>query len=159
MRWHAHDHTDGSGHLYQGRFKTFPIEADDHLLTVLRYVERNPLRAGLCERAEDRQSPQGVASGRNDQSGVPARADCGLSNSRSSPTIARAGTPEFRIGSLVTLDPTTSTSPLPKNTGRPSPCWTATACEPLTKTATTSSPASSRCCLPDSETLAILLVG
>jgi len=53
MRWQAHDHTEGSGHLYQGRFKTFPIEADDHLLTVLRYVERNPLRASLCERAED----------------------------------------------------------------------------------------------------------
>ena len=53
MRWHAHYHTEGTGHLYQGRFKTFPIEADEHLLTVLRYVERNPLRAGLCKRAED----------------------------------------------------------------------------------------------------------
>ena len=53
MRWHAHYHTEGTGHLYQGRFKTFPIETDDHLLTVLRYVERNPLRASLCERAED----------------------------------------------------------------------------------------------------------
>lgn len=53
MRWHAHHHTEGTGHLYQGRFKTFPIEEDDHLLTVLRYVERNPLRAGLCDRAED----------------------------------------------------------------------------------------------------------
>lgn len=53
MRWHAHYHTEGTGHLYQGRFKTFPIEGDDHLLTVLRYVERNPLRASLVERAED----------------------------------------------------------------------------------------------------------
>ena len=53
MRWHAHYHTEGTGHLYQGRFKTFPVEDDDHLLTVLRYVERNPLRASLCERAED----------------------------------------------------------------------------------------------------------
>ncbi len=44
---------EGTGHLYQGRFKTFPIEDDEHLLTVLRYVERNPLRADLCERAED----------------------------------------------------------------------------------------------------------
>ena len=32
-------------HLSQGRFKAFPIESDDHLYTVLRYVERNPLRA------------------------------------------------------------------------------------------------------------------
>ena len=53
MRWHAHYHTEGTGHLYQGRFKTFPIEDDKHLLAVLRYVERNPLRASLCERAED----------------------------------------------------------------------------------------------------------
>lgn len=53
MRWHAHYHTEGTGHLYQGRFKTFPIEDDQHLLTVLRYVERNPLRANLVTRAED----------------------------------------------------------------------------------------------------------
>ncbi len=53
MRWHAHHHTEGTGHLYQGRFKTFPIEEDDHLLTVLRYVERNPVRAELCVKAED----------------------------------------------------------------------------------------------------------
>jgi REP-associated tyrosine transposase len=42
----------GSGHVWQGRFKAFPIEQDDHLLQVLRYVERNALRAGLVERAE-----------------------------------------------------------------------------------------------------------
>lgn len=53
MRWHAHYQTQGTGHLYQGRFKTFAIEEDDHLLAVLRYVERNPLRAGFCARAED----------------------------------------------------------------------------------------------------------
>lgn len=53
MRWHAHYGTQGTGHLYQGRFKTFPIEQDDYLLSVLRYVERNPVRAELCERAED----------------------------------------------------------------------------------------------------------
>ena len=53
MRWHAHYHTEGTGHLYQGRFKTFPIERNDHLLNVLRYVEQNALRAELCERAED----------------------------------------------------------------------------------------------------------
>ena len=53
MRWHAHHRTSGTGHLYQGRFKSFPIEEDEHLLAVLRYVERNPLRAELCEAAED----------------------------------------------------------------------------------------------------------
>lgn len=52
MRWHAHHHTGGTGHLYQGRFKAFPVESDDHLLTVLRYVERNPLRANLVKVAQ-----------------------------------------------------------------------------------------------------------
>jgi putative transposase len=49
-RYHQHYHS--TGHLWQGRFKAFPIQEDDHLLTVLRYVERNPLRAKLVRRAE-----------------------------------------------------------------------------------------------------------
>ena len=48
-----HQHYKSSGHVWPGRFKAFPIEQDEHLLTVLRYVERNPLRAGLVEHAED----------------------------------------------------------------------------------------------------------
>jgi putative transposase len=52
QRWHAHGHTAGSGHLYQGRFKSFPVQDDEHFLTVCRYVERNPVRAGLVEGAE-----------------------------------------------------------------------------------------------------------
>ena len=52
QRWHAHFQNVGGGHLYQGRFKSFPIEADEHLLTVYRYVERNALRAGLVAKAE-----------------------------------------------------------------------------------------------------------
>jgi putative transposase len=40
-----HRHYDSSGHVWQGRFKAFPIQQDEHLLTVLRYVERNPVRA------------------------------------------------------------------------------------------------------------------
>ena len=47
-----HRHHRSSGHLWQGRFKAFPIEHDDHLLTVLRYAERNPLRAGLVTQAQ-----------------------------------------------------------------------------------------------------------
>jgi putative transposase len=42
-----------SGHVWQGRFKAFPIQDDEHLVTVVRYVERNPLRANLVTRAED----------------------------------------------------------------------------------------------------------
>jgi putative transposase len=52
QRWHAHYHTSGSGHLYQGRFKCFPVETDEHLYTVLRYVERNAVRANLVESAD-----------------------------------------------------------------------------------------------------------
>jgi putative transposase len=47
-----HRHYQGSGHVWQGRFKAFPIEEDEHLWTVLRYVERNALRANLVGRAE-----------------------------------------------------------------------------------------------------------
>ena len=53
MRYHAHYHTSGEGHVYQGRFKSFPVQDDDHFYVVCRYVERNTLRAGLVERAED----------------------------------------------------------------------------------------------------------
>jgi putative transposase len=52
QRWHAHRHSTGSGHVYQGRFKSFPIQEDDHFYTVVRYVERNAQRAGLVRRAE-----------------------------------------------------------------------------------------------------------
>jgi len=53
MRYHTHYHTSGTGHVYQGRFKSFPIQDDAHFLTVCRYVERNALRAELTTRAED----------------------------------------------------------------------------------------------------------
>jgi putative transposase len=52
-RWHAHHHTAGTGPVYQGRFKSFPIQEDEHYFTVCRYVERNALRANLVARAED----------------------------------------------------------------------------------------------------------
>ena len=53
QRWHAHHHTAGTGPVYQGRFKSFPVQTDAHFLTVARYVERNALRAKLASRAED----------------------------------------------------------------------------------------------------------
>jgi len=52
QRWHAAHGTAGTGSLYQGRFKSFPVQEDNHFLTVCRYVERNPLRANLVSRAE-----------------------------------------------------------------------------------------------------------
>jgi putative transposase len=45
--WHYHQAHASSGHVWQGRFKSPVIQADDHALTVLRYIEANPLRAGL----------------------------------------------------------------------------------------------------------------
>ena len=53
MRYHAHYGSSGQGHVYQGRFKSFPIQGDGHFLVACRYVERNALRAGLVDRAED----------------------------------------------------------------------------------------------------------
>ena len=50
---HHHVRYETTGRVWQDRFKAFPIQQDEHLLTVLRYVERNPLRAGLVMRAED----------------------------------------------------------------------------------------------------------
>jgi putative transposase len=52
-RWHAHHHTERTGPIYQGRFKSFPVHADRHFFTVWRYVERNALRANLVQRAEN----------------------------------------------------------------------------------------------------------
>ncbi|MCC7349432.1 MAG: transposase [Phycisphaerales bacterium] len=51
-RHHMHYPNPGSGHLYQGRFKSFPVQSDEHFLTVARYIHSNPLRAGLTQRAE-----------------------------------------------------------------------------------------------------------
>ncbi len=48
LKYYSH-----TGHVWQGRFKAFAAQDDDHLITVVRYVERNPVRAGLVTRAED----------------------------------------------------------------------------------------------------------
>ena len=50
--WQEHRRRVGYGHLYQGRYKSFPVESDEHFYQVVRYVERNALRAGLVRRAE-----------------------------------------------------------------------------------------------------------
>ena len=48
-----HRHYRSSGHLWQGRYKSFGIQDNDHFLTVARYVEGNPVRAGLVDTAAD----------------------------------------------------------------------------------------------------------
>ena len=52
-RWLHAKEKEGAGHVYQGRYKSFPVGDDEHFYTVMRYVERNALRAGLVERAEE----------------------------------------------------------------------------------------------------------
>ena len=42
-----------SGHLFQDRFKSEPVEDDGYFLTVLRYIHQNPVKAKLCKRAEE----------------------------------------------------------------------------------------------------------
>ena len=39
------------GYLFQGRFASYPMD-DAHLMAAVRYVENNPVAAGLVERAE-----------------------------------------------------------------------------------------------------------
>ena len=50
-RYHAHYHS--SGHVWQGRFKSFIVQKDEHFLKAMRYVERNALKAGLVKRAQN----------------------------------------------------------------------------------------------------------
>jgi putative transposase len=76
MHWlltsHVHYHQRRHatvGRIWQGRFKAFPIQQDGHLLTVLRYVERNPVRAGLV--ADAVRWPWSSASARRRKSGEP----------------------------------------------------------------------------------------
>jgi len=45
--WHYHRGHGTLGHIWQGRFKSPVVQEDEHALTVLRYMEANPLRAGL----------------------------------------------------------------------------------------------------------------
>ena len=52
-RWQEHRGYAGLGHVYQGRYKSFPVESDEHFWVVARYVERNALRANLVLRAEE----------------------------------------------------------------------------------------------------------
>lgn len=42
-----------SGHLFQDRYKSEPVEDDEYLATVLRYIHQNPVKAGLCKNLQD----------------------------------------------------------------------------------------------------------
>ena len=51
-RHHEHYRTRGGGHLYQGRYKSFPVQTESYFLTLCRYVEANAVSAGLVRRGE-----------------------------------------------------------------------------------------------------------
>jgi len=61
MKWltttHAYyyrkiSNTSGNGHVYQGRYKSFIVDTDAYLIQLYRYIERNPVRAGLVKKSE-----------------------------------------------------------------------------------------------------------
>lgn len=52
-RWHTQKGTVGQGHLYQGRYKSFICQDDNHFITLVKYVEQNALKAKLVKKAEN----------------------------------------------------------------------------------------------------------
>jgi putative transposase len=48
-----HARHDGAGIFWQGRFKSKPVELGSYLGSCGRYIERNPVRAGIAEKAEE----------------------------------------------------------------------------------------------------------
>ena len=52
VRRYHHDYGT-NGHLWQGRFKSFIVQQDEHLITLMRYVEANPERAGLVNTSKE----------------------------------------------------------------------------------------------------------
>lgn len=52
-RWHTEKGTIGEGHLYQGRYKLFICQNDNHFISLVKYVERNAKKANLVKKAEN----------------------------------------------------------------------------------------------------------
>ena len=75
QRWHAYRRTAGSGHVYQGRFKSFVVDTDEYFMTVCRYVERNPIRAKLVTTAEEWQWASPYHRQRHDELGAAILSD------------------------------------------------------------------------------------
>jgi putative transposase len=52
-RWHLAHGSERTGPVYQNRYRAIPVQGDVHLIRLIRYVERNPVRAGLVTHAEE----------------------------------------------------------------------------------------------------------
>jgi len=55
-RWQENRNLVRLGHVYQGRYKSFPVEEDEYCLAVARYVKRNALGLESTYRAAGRPS-------------------------------------------------------------------------------------------------------
>ena len=71
QRWQRFHRRVGDGHVYQGRYKSFPVQDDGHYFQVLRYVERNALRAGLVKQAQQWQWSSSWGGRRNNEESWP----------------------------------------------------------------------------------------
>ena len=88
-----HRHHKGSGPVWQGRYKSFPIEQGGHLLTVLRYVERNPVRAGMVVKAQDWRFSSAPCWGNKGSGTASAERRSGSASEKGSGTASRSQTP------------------------------------------------------------------
>jgi len=52
-RWRTSNRTLGEGAVYQGRYKAIPVHTEEYFYTLVKYVHRNPVRAGAAARAEE----------------------------------------------------------------------------------------------------------
>lgn len=52
VSWHNNKY-ERTGHLFQNRYKSEPVETEDYLITVLRYIHQNPVKAGITNKPED----------------------------------------------------------------------------------------------------------
>ena len=98
-RYHGQHQT--SGHIWEGRFRAFPIQPDEHLLTVLRFVEQNPLWLKELKAAQARAVALVVGRQESDRRGA-GRA--GTSPDRSRARAPRPGTGCSRSSSRLTAE-------------------------------------------------------
>jgi putative transposase len=97
-RHHAHYHHLAGGHLYQGRFKSFPVQNDGHFLTLCRYVEANAARAKLAPTAE--QWPWSGLVQRQARSSEPKLAAWPVERPRNWSRLVNAGLSDAELKSL-----------------------------------------------------------
>jgi putative transposase len=100
-----HRHYKGSGHVWQGRYKCFPIEPGPHLMTVLRYVERNRVRAGLVRRAQEwawssAKAAAEMGSGSGASAEMPDPISAGAGAGREPVRRSKGGQAQFRTSEI-----------------------------------------------------------